>query len=536
MSGESDWSAFYADWTNNYGDLDNDDLFSSNYLFSDINASNDINTSNDTNASNDIHTVNDINALGNNNDSSDILTAGSALTGSNIINPANLELDNNAALDFDFGTFTAGQQLDNDAFYTNQSLDQFLTPGELSLSGNVYDQDSFTANDFIAHQQQAVVDQPIYYSGNAADEHALDAEPFVPFIGSENGSAAHSPVAAERLLNDIHSPASVNERRSPPLGDSQRTFTKSPSPEQDQAADQSNGQFGQQSAQQSIGQVSQHPLPATTSATGPQQKPPLYRSYQGTFQTSAEAKAHRKHTRKAGTMDKRLANVKANKRFYWVKCIYESMIDRSRVLDGDTSTHYKRFCGDVKVIDEDDLEAAAHQVFDQACIVHEAGWHRPKLYHKEASRGKLVDPHKGDVEGRLASICEVLKQNKASCNDALQGGLTLAKLVYNPHQRLSSKAGNNDNNQWKKLRLNGVKGLKGRGKQSGTGSTNNTQYNHAQNNSARNNYAQDDDDQDDGDYEDNAEDNDGHDATSTLTAQNSSNQPAAYQGYIPGTH
>ena len=75
------------------------------------------------------------------------------------------------------------------------------------------------------------------------------------------------------------------------------------------------------------------------------------------------------------------------------------------------------------------------------------------VYHKEAVRGSLVDASKNSVEMRLQRICELLYKNKSLCNDALQGGLTLAQLVDNPYLRAGSKGQNNKGNLVRGKRL-----------------------------------------------------------------------------------
>ena len=84
------------------------------------------------------------------------------------------------------------------------------------------------------------------------------------------------------------------------------------------------------------------------------------------------------------------------------------------------------------------------------------------MYHKEAVRGSLVDASKNSVEMRLQRICELLYKNKSLCNDALQGGLTLAQLVDNPYLRAGSKGQNNKGNLVRGKRLQaGRKALEG---------------------------------------------------------------------------
>lgn len=192
----------------------------------------------------------------------------------------------------------------------------------------------------------------------------------------------------------------------------------------------------------------QQPAPAHQ----PVPQAPIYAPYQGLFQTASAAKAHRNRIRTAGIQDPNIHNVKTYRREYWVKQIYEAMISVNNLVDNLSSVHLKRFTL-VHELDPSDLEAAAHHVFEKAIAVHERGWTRPSVYHREAIRGKLADQHKNNVEARLATICETMRVSKAACNDALQGGLSLARLVHNPDQRKAGKEGNNVGNVNKAQRL-----------------------------------------------------------------------------------
>jgi hypothetical protein len=142
---------------------------------------------------------------------------------------------------------------------------------------------------------------------------------------------------------------------------------------------------------------------------------------------------------------------------YWVRRIYEAMIDISDITDGESSIHRVRFADD-KAFDPLDLEAAAHHVFDSALAVHERGWNRPLVYHKKVVRGKLTDVSEKCLERRLARICLCLKQKKATVDDALRGGVTLALLCDNPEARGFTKVSNNTGNKKRGERLRRAKG------------------------------------------------------------------------------
>ena len=133
------------------------------------------------------------------------------------------------------------------------------------------------------------------------------------------------------------------------------------------------------------------------------------------------------------------------------------MIDISDISDGNASVHRQRFTGKPG-FDPADLEATAHHVFDSAIAVHERGWTRPKVYHKKVVRGKLADISENSIESRLARICLRLKQNKATVDDAVRGGVTLALLCDNPEARGSTKLSNNAGNKKRGERLKMVKG------------------------------------------------------------------------------
>src|SRR4051812_16258111 len=118
------------------------------------------------------------------------------------------------------------------------------------------------------------------------------------------------------------------------------------------------------------------------------------------------------------------------------------MIDISTISDGDSSIHRQRFTKALG-FEAADLEATAHHIFDAALAVHERGWNRPKVYHKKVVRGKLTDVSEKSLETRLARICLCLQQKKATVDDAVRGGVTLALLCDNPEARGFTKLSNN---------------------------------------------------------------------------------------------
>lgn len=136
------------------------------------------------------------------------------------------------------------------------------------------------------------------------------------------------------------------------------------------------------------------------------------------------------------------------------------MIDISDIRDSEASIHRQRFeKGDVlnKSFDAEDLEATAHHVFDVAIAVHTRGWNRAKIYHKKAVRGKLFDECAKSLEERLNKICHCMKHIKATVDDAMRGGVTLALLCDNPGARSSTKESNNNGNKKRGERLALVK-------------------------------------------------------------------------------
>ncbi|KAF2177045.1 hypothetical protein K469DRAFT_525668, partial [Zopfia rhizophila CBS 207.26] len=177
-----------------------------------------------------------------------------------------------------------------------------------------------------------------------------------------------------------------------------------------------------------------------------------YKGYQGHFGSGGEAKAHRQSTRKAARpMDPNFQFIKHYCRGYWVERLYNAMIDVSDIIENKTSKFYTRFVVN-PAFDQADMEATCHNIFDKAIGVYEKGWCRPMIYYKTAVRGICKDETKS-LEERLGKICAVLKESKAACNDALEGGLPLRKLVDNPEQRRVSKASNNSGNYYKSLQI-----------------------------------------------------------------------------------
>jgi hypothetical protein len=132
------------------------------------------------------------------------------------------------------------------------------------------------------------------------------------------------------------------------------------------------------------------------------------------------------------------------------------MIDISYVSDSDTSIHRQRFVVSA-AFEPTDLEATAHHIFDSALAVHERGWSRPNVYHKKVVRGKLIDVSEKSLESRLARICYCLRQKKATVDDAIRGGVTLALLCDNPEARAFTKASNNTGNKKRGERLRQAK-------------------------------------------------------------------------------
>ena len=135
------------------------------------------------------------------------------------------------------------------------------------------------------------------------------------------------------------------------------------------------------------------------------------------------------------------------------------MISVSDISDGHASIHRLRFTtyNKDKRFEALDLEAVAHHVFDMALSVHERGWTRPKIYHKKAVRGKLVDLSEQSVEERLSRICACLREKKAVVDDAVRGGITLALLCDNPEARSFTKFSNDNGNKKRGERLKLIK-------------------------------------------------------------------------------
>ncbi|KZM23253.1 uncharacterized protein EKO05_0004473 [Ascochyta rabiei] len=175
------------------------------------------------------------------------------------------------------------------------------------------------------------------------------------------------------------------------------------------------------------------------------------------LRTSADAKAHRRRARlapKSQATD--IARVKEFGRDYWVRRIYNAMVDIRYITDGPQSVHRMRFTQELDgqpTFSVLDLEATAHHVFDEAIAVHERGWNRPIAYHKKVVRGKLVDRSEANLEMRLSRICLCLLQKKSSVDDAIRGGVTLALLCDNPEARSFTKASNDVGNKKRGERL-----------------------------------------------------------------------------------
>ncbi|CAA9965631.1 hypothetical protein PTMSG1_08990 [Pyrenophora teres f. maculata] len=191
--------------------------------------------------------------------------------------------------------------------------------------------------------------------------------------------------------------------------------------------------------------------------------PPLYPAYTGRFQTREAARTYRQRSRLPPKLAPDFERVKRYGRQYWVRRIYEAMIDRSNICDKENSINRQRF-DQVPGFEPLDLEAVAHHVFDSALAVHERGFSRPKVYHKRVVRGKLVDVSEHCIERRLSRICYCLSYCKAIVDDVIHGGVPLALLCDNPEARLASKVSNNTGNSKRSKRLKLAKQLKEQGK------------------------------------------------------------------------
>jgi hypothetical protein len=213
--------------------------------------------------------------------------------------------------------------------------------------------------------------------------------------------------------------------------------------------------------------------------------------FQGLFRTKEQAMRHRKRVRvlpknKATDVDrvKRFgrksphphlnlpppAHLRTDKKkspgAYWTRRIYSAIINIDGISDGEHSIHRIRI-----VHGEDhepaDLEASAHHVFDSAIAVHERGWRRPTLYHKDVKRGKLYDTCKDSLEQRLERICWHLSTCKAMVDDVVRGGIPMALLCDNPEARLATKLSNNTGNDKRSGRLALARAVSARAKAKG---------------------------------------------------------------------
>ncbi|KAJ4286423.1 hypothetical protein N0V90_013122 [Kalmusia sp. IMI 367209] len=177
-----------------------------------------------------------------------------------------------------------------------------------------------------------------------------------------------------------------------------------------------------------------------------------YGPYKYRFKTAEEARMHRKKIRHPAKRASDVERVKKYGRYYWTKRIYEAMINVDLVFDNRTSNIAARFTKN-RHFSQDDLEATAHAIFDECIAVHERGWNNYEYHYKDPKRGKLVDTTAASLELRLERICGILKHNKASCNDCVDGGITLAQMCHNPIARADTKTANNKGNVKRALRL-----------------------------------------------------------------------------------
>ncbi|KAL5114235.1 hypothetical protein ACEQ8H_007887 [Pleosporales sp. CAS-2024a] len=178
---------------------------------------------------------------------------------------------------------------------------------------------------------------------------------------------------------------------------------------------------------------------------------PCYPAYTGYFRSGGQARRWRERARIAPKITTDSERVKQFGRQYWVQHLYTSMVDCTDYIDGNNSVHAKRM--ERPFWPAQELEAACHDIFDQAIQVHELGWNRPLAYWKKTVRGKLVDSCTNSLEARLSQICDVLRTSKAVVDDCMRSGITLALVVDNPTARIATKISNNSGNDKRGDRL-----------------------------------------------------------------------------------
>jgi hypothetical protein len=342
-----------------------------------------------------------------------------------LLNSELFNLDSNDF--FNLGTFVTDSGVNFDGPIPNDGLDldSFSQDENIDLSSFV-SPDAFTSPYFhtdndITNHQDTLTDEQLLLTG-------LETDPELPLLGTE-AVTVQSPVLTEHHQSREPSPepAPEPEPPSPSRMDPYRTITKSPSPPP------ANSQTSKAPSNDEGAYVCQ-----------PHVHNNLYAPYSSLFKDSAAAKAHRRKSKHQARTASDIDDARRN-RDNWVKRIYESMVDVSVAIDGRSSWQYKRF-GTQPAYEAEDLEAAAHNVFDRALSVHLTGWTRPLIYQKVAVRGKRQDKGAESVLHRLEAICAVLQQSKAAVDEAVQGGLKLAKLCYNPYERKVGKKGNKSAN------------------------------------------------------------------------------------------
>ncbi|KAF2867126.1 hypothetical protein BDV95DRAFT_610998 [Massariosphaeria phaeospora] len=211
------------------------------------------------------------------------------------------------------------------------------------------------------------------------------------------------------------------------------------------------------------------PQPPSTAADGQKQLPDFtnldfsefdvnnstsnYPAYTGAFKNAREAREYRQRVRRGPKPADDVELIKTQRQF-WVKRLYNAMINTAQIIDGAGSNHLKRFTVyKPEELEALDVEAVAHEIFDACVHVHEKGWTYLKLYHKDSVRGSKVDSSKKSLRMRLERICHVLKTVKATCDDALRSGVTLALLADNPDIRIATKKANNTGNAKRKAQI-----------------------------------------------------------------------------------
>lgn len=140
-------------------------------------------------------------------------------------------------------------------------------------------------------------------------------------------------------------------------------------------------------------------------------------------------------------------------RSYYAKLLYDSVIDKTCVVDFGNNSGTRQFITGT-LYDPLDIEARCHQVLDGIIDLYKNG--TTMRTYEEAPL--LAEDLTDNVRTRFVNICVLLKRYKAACIDLLHGKLNM--IVNGPATETRRKGLNKEANARRKRKYDQLKGMK----------------------------------------------------------------------------